>query len=93
MVWVRISLGGHTDLHVFRGGTLTGVRYRDEILDPYAGATVTISFRWMIMHNFTDLRVVVEYYLEVVEYYLEGYSLERLERPAQSPDLNPINIF
>ncbi|GFT05170.1 transposable element Tcb2 transposase [Trichonephila clavipes] len=32
----RISLGGHTDLHVFHGGTVTGFcRYRDEILDPY----------------------------------------------------------
>ncbi|GFV51627.1 uncharacterized protein TNCV_3210731 [Trichonephila clavipes] len=35
MVWAEISLSGHTDLHVFQGGTLTGVRYRDEILDPY----------------------------------------------------------
>ncbi|GFY12414.1 uncharacterized protein TNCV_1798361 [Trichonephila clavipes] len=35
MVWAGISLGGHTDLHLFQGGTLTGVRYRDEILDPY----------------------------------------------------------
>ncbi|GFV94911.1 transposable element Tcb2 transposase [Trichonephila clavipes] len=26
-----ISLGGHTDLHVFHGGTVTGLRYRDEI--------------------------------------------------------------
>ncbi|GFU64243.1 transposable element Tcb2 transposase [Trichonephila clavipes] len=31
----RISLGDDTDLHVFQGGTLTGVRYRYEILDPY----------------------------------------------------------
>ncbi|GBM36057.1 Transposable element Tcb2 transposase [Araneus ventricosus] len=35
MVWAGISLGGHTDLHAFHGGILTGVRYRDEILDPY----------------------------------------------------------
>ncbi|GBM54738.1 hypothetical protein AVEN_76246-1 [Araneus ventricosus] len=34
MVWAGMSLDGHTDLHVFHGGTLTGVRYRDEILDP-----------------------------------------------------------
>ncbi|GBM46836.1 hypothetical protein AVEN_112185-1 [Araneus ventricosus] len=35
MVWAGISLGGHTDLHVYHGGTLTGVRYREryEILD------------------------------------------------------------
>ncbi len=35
MVWAGISLGGYTDLHMFQGGTVTGVRYRDEILDPY----------------------------------------------------------
>ncbi|GFU96912.1 transposable element Tcb2 transposase [Trichonephila clavipes] len=35
LVWAGISLGGHTDLHVFHGGTVTGLRYRDEILDPY----------------------------------------------------------
>ncbi|GFW35436.1 uncharacterized protein TNCV_2612351 [Trichonephila clavipes] len=35
LVWAGISLGGHTNLHVFHGGTVTGLRYRDEILDPY----------------------------------------------------------
>ncbi|GFW23433.1 transposable element Tcb2 transposase [Trichonephila clavipes] len=35
LVWAGISLGGHTDLHVFHGGTVTGLRYRDKILDPY----------------------------------------------------------
>ncbi|GFX79391.1 transposable element Tcb2 transposase [Trichonephila clavipes] len=38
MVWALtrwFSLGGHTGLDVFQGGTLTNVRYRDEILDPY----------------------------------------------------------
>ncbi|GFW98892.1 transposable element Tcb2 transposase [Trichonephila clavipes] len=35
MVWAGISVGGHTDLHVFQEETLTGVRYRDAILDPF----------------------------------------------------------
>ena len=35
MVWTGISLGGHTDLHVFLGGNLSGIRYPDEILDAY----------------------------------------------------------
>ncbi|GFU89904.1 transposable element Tcb2 transposase [Trichonephila clavipes] len=35
LVWAGISLGVATDLHVFHGGTVTGLRYRDEILDPY----------------------------------------------------------
>ena len=42
MVWGGISLEGRTDLHVIANGTLTAVRYRDEILRaivrPYAGA-------------------------------------------------------
>ncbi|GFW54002.1 uncharacterized protein TNCV_3828101 [Trichonephila clavipes] len=35
LVWAGISLSGHTDLRVFHGGTVTGLRYRDETLDPY----------------------------------------------------------
>ncbi|GFV81487.1 transposable element Tcb2 transposase [Trichonephila clavipes] len=42
MVWGGISIGGRTDLHIIRNGTLTGRRYADEILRPhvipYAGA-------------------------------------------------------
>ncbi|GFW69306.1 transposable element Tcb2 transposase [Trichonephila clavipes] len=42
MVWGGISIGGRTDLHIIRNGTLTGRRYADEIhrphVIPYAGA-------------------------------------------------------
>lgn len=42
MVWGGISDEGRTDLYVINGGTLTALRYRDEILDPiwrsFAGA-------------------------------------------------------
>lgn len=31
-----ITLGGHSDLHVYYGGILTAVRHRDEILVPYS---------------------------------------------------------
>ncbi|GBL74437.1 Transposable element Tcb2 transposase [Araneus ventricosus] len=86
MVWAGISLGGHTDLHVFHGGTLTGVRYWDEILDPYvrpyAGA---IGNYFILMDNNARPHRTV-----VVEVYLEGHGLERMEWSAQSPDLNPI---
>ena len=34
MVWGGVCLRGHTELHVMAAGTLTAVRYRDEILDP-----------------------------------------------------------
>lgn len=35
MVWSGIMLDGRTPLHVFERGSVTGVRYRDEILEPY----------------------------------------------------------
>jgi hypothetical protein len=42
MVWGGISHDGSTDLYVTRNGSLTGIRYCDEILAPivrlYAGA-------------------------------------------------------
>jgi hypothetical protein len=42
MVWGGISYYDSTDLYVIRNGSLTGIRYRDEILAPivrfYAGA-------------------------------------------------------
>ena len=42
MVWARISAQGKMDLHVIDNGTLTALRYVNEILDvyvrPYAGA-------------------------------------------------------
>ncbi|GBL88143.1 hypothetical protein AVEN_155318-1 [Araneus ventricosus] len=86
MVWAGISLGSHTDLQMFQEGTLTGVRYRDEILDPYvrpyAGA---IGNDFILMDdNARSHRAVV------VEDNLEGHGLERMEWPAESPDLNPI---
>ena len=42
MVWAGISAQGKTNLHVIDNGTLTALRYVNEILDvyvrPYAGA-------------------------------------------------------
>ncbi|GFY25640.1 transposable element Tcb1 transposase [Trichonephila clavipes] len=32
MVWSGISLGYRTDLHIFKRGSVTAVRYRDEVL-------------------------------------------------------------
>ncbi|GBN07155.1 hypothetical protein AVEN_149613-1 [Araneus ventricosus] len=75
MVWAEISLGGDTNVLVFHGGTLTFVRYRDEMLDPhvcpYAGAIGNDFI--LIDDNARPHRAVV------VEDYLEGHGLERME--------------
>ena len=47
MVWVRISLGYHTDLHTYRRDSVMDVRYLDEVLDPTVKhyiATIALSF-------------------------------------------------
>ncbi|GFU67076.1 transposable element Tcb2 transposase [Trichonephila clavipes] len=75
MVWAGISLGGHTDLHMFQGGTLTGVRYRNEILEPYvcpyAGA---IGNDFIPMDDNAHPHRAV-----IVEEYLDGFRSERVE--------------
>ncbi|GFS76636.1 transposable element Tc3 transposase [Trichonephila clavipes] len=86
LVWAGISLGGHTDLHVFRGGTVTGLRYRDEILDPYVRPyAAAIGNDFILMDD--NAR---PHRAWIVEEYLEDHGLERMEWPARSPDLNPI---
>ncbi|GFT22401.1 transposable element Tcb2 transposase [Trichonephila clavipes] len=89
MTWAGISLGGHTDSHVFQGGILTGLRYGLIIsfgyVCPFAGA---IGNDFILMDdNARPHRIVI------VEEYLEGLGLERMEWPARSPDINPIEHF
>ncbi|GFV19439.1 uncharacterized protein TNCV_3663721 [Trichonephila clavipes] len=67
LVWAGISLGGHTDLHVFHGGTVTGLRYRDEILDPYVrpyAAAIGNDFILMDDNARPHRARIVEEYLE-----------------------------
>ncbi|GFS69314.1 transposable element Tcb2 transposase [Trichonephila clavipes] len=86
LVWAGISLGGHTDLHVFHGGTVTGLRYRDEILDPYVRPyAAAIGNDFILMDD--NAR---PHRAGIVEEYLEDHGLERMEWPARSLDLNPI---
>ncbi|GBL74373.1 hypothetical protein AVEN_235342-1 [Araneus ventricosus] len=86
MVWAEISLGGHTELHMFLGGPLTAVKYRDEILDSYirryAGA---IGEEFSLMNDNAEphrARFVVQ--------CLEDKDLELMNCRTLSPDLNPI---
>ncbi|GFT85696.1 uncharacterized protein TNCV_4026511 [Trichonephila clavipes] len=75
-----------TDLHVFHGGTVNGLRYRDEILDPYVRPyAAAIGNDFILMDD--NAR---PHRARIVEEYLEDHGLERMEWPARSPDLNPI---
>ena len=85
MVWGGISIIVKTDLHVI-AGNLTGIQYRDEVLDPivrpYAGA---IGDDFILMDD--NAR---PHRARVVTDYLETETIERMDWPSLSPDLNPI---
>ncbi|GFX00009.1 transposable element Tcb2 transposase [Trichonephila clavipes] len=71
---------------MFHGGTVTGLRYRDETLDPYVRPyAAAIGNDFILMDD--NAR---PHRARIVEEYLEVHGLERMEWPARSPDLNPI---
>ena len=86
MVWAGISAQGKTDLHVIYNGTLTDLRYVNEILvvyvPPYAGA---------VGENFilTDDNARAHRAC-ITDQYLEQATIVCMEWPARSLDLNPI---
>ena len=86
MVWGGISLSGRTDLHVFRRGGVTAAVYRDDILHPlvrpYAGA---VGENFILMDDNAP-----PHRAHIVRDYLEQESIQRMDWPARSPDLNPI---
>ena len=83
MVWAGISAQGKTDLHVIDNGTLTALRYVNEILDvyvrPYADA---VGENFILMDD--NARA---HRARITD---EQATIVRMEWPARSPDLNPI---
>ncbi|KAI3369654.1 hypothetical protein L3Q82_025366 [Scortum barcoo] len=86
MVWGGISLGGRTALHVLARGSLTAIRYRDEILRPlvrpYAGA---VGPGFLLMQDNARPHVA-----GVCQQFLQDEGIDAMDWPARSPDLNPI---
>ncbi|KAI3356298.1 hypothetical protein L3Q82_017193 [Scortum barcoo] len=86
MVWGGISLGGRTALHVLARGSLTAIRYRDEILRPlvrpYAGA---VGPGFLLMQDNARPHVA-----GVCQQLLQDEGIDAMDWPARSPDLNPI---
>ncbi|GFU72628.1 transposable element Tcb2 transposase [Trichonephila clavipes] len=84
LVWGSIMLG--TDLHIFDTGSVNGTRYCNEILLPYVlffrGA---MGLQFLFMDDNAPCHRTV-----AAEQLLESEVIERMDWPARSPDLNPI---
>ena len=79
MVWAGISAQGKTDLHVIDNGTLTDLRYVNEILDvyvhPYAGA---VGENFILMDD--NARA---HRARITDQYLEQATIVCMEWPAK----------
>ncbi|GFU68782.1 transposable element Tc3 transposase [Trichonephila clavipes] len=86
LVWGGIMLGSRTDLLIFDAGSVNGTRYCNEILLPYVrlfrGA---MGLQFLFMDDNAPCHLTV-----AAEQLLESEDIERMDWPARSPDLNPI---
>ncbi|GBO45676.1 hypothetical protein AVEN_130191-1 [Araneus ventricosus] len=78
-------LDGRTPLLVFERGTVTGVRYRNKILVLYRLFRGAVGPEFILMDdNARPHRALL------VDQFLESEDIRRMDWPATSPDLNPI---
>ncbi|GFV99867.1 transposable element Tcb1 transposase [Trichonephila clavipes] len=86
LLWGGIMLGSRTDLHIFDAVSVNGTRYCNEILLPYVrlfrGA---MGLQFLFMDDNAPCHRTV-----AAEQLLESEDIERMDWPARSPDLNPI---
>uniref|UniRef100_A0A3Q4AD89 Tc1-like transposase DDE domain-containing protein n=1 Tax=Mola mola TaxID=94237 RepID=A0A3Q4AD89_MOLML len=85
MVWGGISLTGKTWL-VITGGNLNAERYRDEIVQPVA----ILYFHSLGPNSILQDDKARPHRVGFIRDYLQDLGVERMEWPACSPELNPI---
>ena len=77
---------GLTNLHMLANGTLTAVKYQDEILRPivrpYTGA---MGPGFLLVQDNTRPRAA-----RVCRQFLDDEGINAIDQPPRSPDLNPI---
>ncbi|GFT14970.1 transposable element Tcb2 transposase [Trichonephila clavipes] len=86
LVWGGIMLGSRTDLHIFDAGSVNGTRYCNKNLLPYVrlfrGA---MGLQFLFMDDNAPCHRTV-----AAEQLLVSEDIERMDWPARSSDLNPI---
>ncbi|GBN53652.1 Transposable element Tcb1 transposase [Araneus ventricosus] len=86
LVWAGIATNGRTDLYVFAGGSVTAVRYIDEILHPLVRPFIAAIGTYAIFMD-DNTR---PHRARLVRSYLERGTIPQMAWPVRSPDLNPI---
>ncbi|GFV86111.1 transposable element Tcb2 transposase [Trichonephila clavipes] len=86
LVYGGISIDGRTDLYIIRDAPLTARRYRHEILRP-----IVVPYAAAIGDNFILMDDNCRpHRSNLVEDFLFEEGIVRMEWPACSPDMNPI---
>lgn len=85
MVWGGIHTHGRTPLYLVQG-MLTGVRYRDEIVGPIVQPALQAIGEGALLQDDN----APPHRARAVNAFLQEQNIERLDWPARSPDLNPI---
>lgn len=86
LVWGGISIGGRTDLYVLPRGTMTGQRYRDDVLARHVEPFARDHGPGFILQD-DNAR---PHRARLVDRFLEEHHIQRMVWPSRSPDLNPI---
>ena len=86
MFWAGIMYGRRTPLIAIEG-TLTSAQYRDRILQP-----IVVPYRQEFGDNFVfqddNARA---HRSQVINTFIHQAQINRMEWPAVSPDMNPLN--
>jgi hypothetical protein len=81
-----ISAQGKTDLYIIENGTLTAVRYVNEILNVHVRTSAgAVGPDFILVDD--NARAHIAF---ITNRYLEDATIVRMYLPARSPDLNPI---
>ena len=75
-IWGGISLEGHTDHHGIANGTMTAVRYQDEIL------RAIVRSKWALGSGAGQCPMCRQ--------FLDDKGIDAIDWPSRSPVLNPI---
>ncbi|GFX80709.1 transposable element Tcb2 transposase [Trichonephila clavipes] len=89
LVWGGIMLGSRTYLHIFDAGSVNGTRNSNEILLPYVSLfRGAMGLQFLFMGDNAPCHRTV-----AAKQLLESEDIERMDWPARSPDLNPIEHY